>query len=68
MRTSKNIYIREDDLGFKVLNNNEIVERFVNSWQATKCAIKLGHELRKDIYIRTKSENTKIDIVEFWYK
>jgi hypothetical protein len=68
MRVTKNIYVREDDLGFKVLNNNEIVERFVNSWQATKYAIKLGHELKKDIYIRTKSENTKIDIVGFWYK
>lgn len=68
MRTSKNIYIREDNMGFKVLNNGEVVGRFVNSWQATKEAIKLGHELRKDIFIRTKYENSKIDIVDFWYK
>lgn len=68
MRTSKNIYIREDEVGFKVLNNNEIVERFTNDWQAKKAAIKLGLELKKDIYIRTKYENSKIDIVGFWYK
>jgi hypothetical protein len=68
MRTSKNIYIREDNMGFKILNNGEVVGRFVNSWQATKEAIKLGHELKKDIYIRTNYENTKIDIVDFWYK
>ena len=68
MRVTKNIYIREDELGFKVLNNNEIVGRFVNDWQAKKAAIKLGHELKKDIFIRTKYENTKIDIVGFWYK
>lgn len=68
MRATKNIYIREDEKGFKVLNNGEVVERFSNVWQATKTAIKLGHELKKDIYIRTNYENSKIDIVGFWYK
>lgn len=54
MRTTKNITIRENQLGFVVRNDNKNVEGFDNYNDAETFALNLGKKLNKRVYADTE--------------